>query len=284
MPDLEQKFWRNDISRVRFLRVWSGDTLSLNCPSKQAMAISLLISGSLVLATGGLFHLLENQRPLEDIDRTKYLKFDIIVVIISALMVAGLTVWLLDGFVTTWLSNNVQLFDSIISQPLWLRIALALVIGDLGYYIAHRLMHTTPLWRTHVFHHSIQEIYWFSGLRSSAMNSLIIRLPYLVAMCMFAIPASAVASIAVGLGLVNFWVHSNLNISLGPLNYLFITPPFHRVHHSMAEIAIDRNFGNILSVWDYLFRTSVEPSAALNISEKGFEVESNQVVRQLVGL
>ena len=52
---------------------------------------------SLVLATGGLFHLLENQRPLEDIDRAKHLKFDIIVVVISALMVAGLTVWLLDG-------------------------------------------------------------------------------------------------------------------------------------------------------------------------------------------
>tara|TARA_B000000565_G_scaffold163473_1_gene123647 strand:+ start:334 stop:1080 length:747 start_codon:yes stop_codon:yes gene_type:complete len=248
------------------------------------MVLSLLISGSLVLATGGLFHLLENQRPLEDIDRTKHLKFDIIVVVISALMVAGLTVWLLDGFVRTWLLNNVQLFDSIISQPLWLRISLALVIGDLGYYIAHRLMHTPPLWRTHVFHHSIQEIYWFSGLRSSAMNSLIIRLPYLVAMCMFAIPASAVASIAVALGLVNFWVHSNLNISLGPLNYLFITPPFHRVHHSMAEIAIDRNFGNILSFWDYLFRTAVDPSAELNVSEKGFEVESNQVIRQLVGL
>lgn len=248
------------------------------------MVLSLLISGSLVLATGGLFHLLENQRPLEDIDRTKHLKFDIIVVVISALMVAGLTVWLLDGFVRTWLLNNVQLFDSIISQPLWLRISLALVIGDLGYYIAHRLMHTPPLWRTHVFHHSIQEIYWFSGLRSSAMNSLIIRLPYLVAMCMFAIPAPAVASIAVALGLVNFWVHSNLNISMGPLNYLFITPPFHRVHHSMAEIAIDRNFGNILSCWDYLFRTAVAPSAELNVSEKGFEVESNQVIRQLVGL
>ena len=52
----------------------------------------------------------------------------------------------------------------------------------------------------------------------------------------------------------------------------------------MAEIAINRNFGNILSFWDYLFRTAVDPSAELNVSEKGFEVESNQVIRQLVGL
>tara|TARA_B100000131_G_scaffold126492_1_gene123644 strand:- start:143 stop:493 length:351 start_codon:yes stop_codon:yes gene_type:complete len=116
------------------------------------------------------------------------------------------------------------------------------------------------------------------------MNSLIIRLPYLVAMCMFALPASSILVIAVSLGVVNFWVHSNVNLSLGPLNYLLVTPPFHRIHHSMAEAAIDRNFGNILSCWDYLFRTAVEPTDALNCSEKGFEVEPNQVVRQLFGL
>ena len=246
--------------------------------------MSMLISGFLVLVIGGIFHVLENQRPLEKVDRKLHLKFDIIAIAISSLIVASLTVWLLDGVARTWLADNVQLFDSVISQPLWLRIFLALVIGDLGYYIAHRLMHTSPLWRTHIFHHSIQQIYWFSGLRTSALNSLIIRVPYLVAMCMFALPASAIAVIAVCLGAINFWVHCNVKISLGPLNYLFITPPFHRVHHSMAKIAIDRNFGNILSCWDYLFRTAIEPSAALNASEKGFEIKCDQVARRLIGL
>ena len=248
------------------------------------MAISVIASGSLILATGGIFHLLENHRPLEDIDRKRHLKFDLAVVVVTSLMVAGITIMLIDGIVTQWLRDNVQLFDEAVTQPLWIRISLALVVGDLGYYVAHRMMHTSLLWRTHVFHHSIQEIYWFSGLRTSAMNSLIIRLPYLVAMCMFAIPASAIASIAVCLGMVNFWVHSNLDVSLGPLDYLFITPPFHRVHHSMAEVALDRNFGNILSCWDHLFGSAVKPSPALNSSEKGFEVESDQVARQLIGV
>ena len=248
-----------------------------------SMVMSMLASGSLLLAAGGFFHVLENRNPLEEIDRKKHLKFDLIVVAVSSLMVAGITILLLDEIIRTWLINNVELIDSIISQPLWFRILLALIVGDFGYYLAHRLMHTPPMWRTHVFHHSIQEIYWFSGLRTSAMNSLIIRLPYLIAMCMFAIPASTVAVIAICLGAVNFWVHSNLDVSLGPLNYIFITPPFHRVHHSMAEIAIDRNFGNILSCWDYLFGSAVEPTDDLNISEKGFEIESQQVVRQIIG-
>lgn len=251
---------------------------------EKIMTMSMFISGSLLLAAGGIFHLLENRNPLEEIDRKKHLKFDLTVVTVSSLMVAGITILLLDGIVRTWLTNNVELFESIISQSLWIRILLALVVGDFGYYIAHRLMHTSTLWRTHVFHHSIQEIYWFSGLRTSAMNSLIIRLPYLIAMCMFAIPASTVAVIAICLGAVNFWVHSNLDVSLGPLDYIFITPPFHRAHHSMAEIAIDRNFGNIFSCWDYIFDSAVNPTDELNISEKGFEIESQTVVRQIIGI
>ena len=56
------------------------------------MAISVLASGSLILATGGIFHLLENHRPLEDIDRKRHLKFDLAVVVVTSLMVAGITV------------------------------------------------------------------------------------------------------------------------------------------------------------------------------------------------
>ncbi len=52
----------------------------------------------------------------------------------------------------------------------------------------------------------------------------------------------------------------------------------------MAENAIDRNFGNILSCWDYLFGTAVNPTKYLNESEKGFVVPQEDVLRQLVGL
>ena len=107
-----------------------------------------------------------NHRPLEDIDRKRHLKFDLAVVVVTSLMVAGITIMLIDGILTQWLRDNVQLFDEAVTQPLWIRISLALVVGDLGYYVAHRMMHTPLLWRTHVFHHSIQEIYWFSGTQN----------------------------------------------------------------------------------------------------------------------
>ena len=248
------------------------------------MDTSLVISGAIVLGAGGIFHLLENRIPLEKVDRSKFLKFDLVVVSIIAIVVAALTIWLLDGVVKEWLDSTIGGFDTLTSLPILARVSLALIIGDFGYYIVHRLMHTNVLWRTHVFHHSIQEIYWFSGLRTSALNSLFIRMPYLVALCLFSIPASILAIVAISLGVINFWVHSNLEVSLGPLNYILITPSFHRVHHSMAEEALNRNFGNILSCWDYMFKTAVKPTKYLNNSKKGFDVETNDVPSQMFGL
>ena len=92
------------------------------------------------------------------------------------------------------------------------------------------------------------------------------------------------AIVAILLTIVNFWVHTNANLSLGPLNYIFISPAFHRIHHSMEQRAEDKNFGNILSCWDYLFGTSIEVEESLVTSEKGYDIERNEVVRQLIGV
>ena len=113
--------------------------------------------------------------------RRRHLAFDLAVIAICTVLVAVLTIWLLDGILRAWMVEHLELASTILAWPLFLRISLALVIGDFGYYVMHRSMHTDVLWRTHVFHHSIQEVYWFSGLRTSAMNPLLIRLPYLVA-------------------------------------------------------------------------------------------------------
>lgn len=88
-----------------------GVLFKLNSFIEETMAMSMFISGSLLLAAGGIFHLLENRNPLEEIDRKKHLKFDLTVATVSSLMVAGITILLLDGIVRTWLTNNVELFE-----------------------------------------------------------------------------------------------------------------------------------------------------------------------------
>ena len=248
------------------------------------MVVQWWFSAALVLGVGALTHIAENRVPLEQVNRKRDIIFDIVFISISALLVAGMTVFLLDEFVINWLNTNLQFDEKVLSLPLLARITIALIIGDFGYYIAHRSMHTNYLWPTHRFHHSIREIYWFSGLRTSALNSLIIRIPYLVSLCAFGISQGDMAIVAILLTIVNFWVHTYANLSLGPLNYIFISPAFHRIHHSMVQRAEDKNFGNILSCWDYLFGTSIEVEESLVTSEKGYDIERNEVVRQLIGV
>ena len=50
------------------------------------------------------------------------------------------------------------------------------------------------------------------------------------------------------------------------LRVVLSTPAMHRVHHARAQPDTDRNFSNILSVWDRLFGTYRPPRAGETIA------------------
>ena len=60
-----------------------------------------------------------------------------------------------------------------------------------------------------------------------------------------------------------FWGHfnhSNLNLGIGPLAYLFNSPRMHMWHHDASDEGGDaKNFGIVLSLWDWLFGTAFWP-------------------------
>ena len=58
--------------------------------------------------------------------------------------------------------------------------------------------------------------------------------------------------------LYQFWIHTELVRSLGPLENVLNTPSHHRVHHGSNPRYIDRNHGGTLIIWDKLFG-SFEP-------------------------
>ena len=56
--------------------------------------------------------------------------------------------------------------------------------------------------------------------------------------------------------LYQFWIHTELIKKLPkPIEYIFTTPSHHRVHHSINEKYIDKNYGSTLIIWDRLFKT-----------------------------
>jgi sterol desaturase/sphingolipid hydroxylase (fatty acid hydroxylase superfamily) len=66
------------------------------------------------------------------------------------------------------------------------------------------------------------------------------------------------------------WIHNEWMGRLGVLEYIFVTPAHHRVHHSLRSEHLDRNFGGIFIVWDRLFGTFVD-EGVVRLTEFGLE-------------
>jgi|TARA_B100001250_G_scaffold102477_1_gene86314 hypothetical protein len=54
---------------------------------------------------------------------------------------------------------------------------------------------------------------------------------------------------------MQLWYHTQVIGKLGPLEYVFVTPSHHRVHHAINPEYIDKNYGQILIIWDKIFGT-----------------------------
>ena len=51
--------------------------------------------------------------------------------------------------------------------------------------------------------------------------------------------------------------HTQIVGKLGPLEWIFNTPSHHRVHHGSNAQYIDKNYGNLLIIWDRMFGTYI---------------------------
>jgi hypothetical protein len=62
--------------------------------------------------------------------------------------------------------------------------------------------------------------------------------------------------VSMGLNLLyQFWIHTELIGTLGPLEWILNTPSHHRVHHGRNPKYIDKNHAGVFILWDRLFGT-----------------------------
>lgn len=134
-----------------------------------------------------------------------------------------------------------------------------IVVGLLGiefcYYWYHRLSHEVPaLWTMHFVHHSSPEYNLLVAPRLSGVAHLVSPFFFApLALIGFA-PEFIVLALAAGL-FFQFFLHTQTIGRLGPLEGIINTPSAHRVHHGTNRQYIDRNYGNVLMVFDRLFGT-----------------------------
>ena len=104
-------------------------------------------------------------------------------------------------------------------------------------------------------------MYWLAGARDSITQQTVVNLPYIVAEALLDFSPWMNLIILLKNTVTNDWMHLNRNWGARWAEWLFITPRFHHIHHSDIPEHYRGNMGVILSVWDHLFGTYVDPQS-----------------------
>jgi len=145
--------------------------------------------------------------------------------------------------------------------PLALQLALALVAGELGQYGFHRLSHEKEfLWRIHALHHSAPRLYWLNAGRFHPLDTAANYLLSAPLLILLGCGEEVIALFLLVTGIHGMFQHANIDVKLGPLNWVFSMAELHRWHHVRDTRESLCNYGANLIVWDIVFGTRYLPS------------------------
>lgn len=149
------------------------------------------------------------------------------------------------------------------------------VAVEFGYFLDHYLSHKIPfLWEFHKVHHSAEVLTPLTNFRVHPLDTLVFYNITAIVLGVvggilhwsFGQPAAPFTIFNVNV-LVLLWIytlgelqHSHLWIAFtGTWGKFLISPAHHQIHHSMNPIHFDRNMGNSLAIFDWMFGTLFVP-------------------------
>jgi len=194
---------------------------------------------------------------------------------------------------TTHLSSQGFTEEPVGFFPLSVRVTAALVIGELGGWFSHWLLHVRrlPFWRIHRVHHAVGRL---SVLNTLRFHPLDIALQLLCIHPLLHVTGLADPATLFWYGVFFLVVgqlsHSNIDTHCGILNYIFNTPEVHRLHHSRRIPVSNTNYGQILMVWDVLtgtFNNSRDPPLQIGdrfLSKSGVAQNLLIPIREIFGV
>ncbi len=163
---------------------------------------------------------------------------------------------LFTGAAVAWFWQH-RLFD--IPVNAWTLVPMLLGV-EFCYYWFHRTSHRVRwFWSAHVVHHSGERMNMTTAMRQSLLYSITGWWLFFMPLVLLGVsPAVVFFLYAVDLS-YQYFVHTESVKKLPPwIEYFFVTPSHHRVHHGRNKQYIDKNFGGILIIFDRIFG-SFEP-------------------------
>ncbi len=143
----------------------------------------------------------------------------------------------------------------ITDAPIWAQVVFFTITHDYYIYWMHRWQHKNKyLWRLHEAHHSPKEVDWIAGSRSHAVEILINQTVEFLPMILLGAPPEVLALKGVVSAVWGMWIHSNINVNTGKLQYIINGPEMHRWHHTTGK-GRNRNFATKFAFWDWMFGT-----------------------------
>lgn len=142
----------------------------------------------------------------------------------------------------------------------WKEWLLLFVLDDLCFYAFHRCHHRLGfLWLAHVPHHSSSDFNLSTALRQTwtPFTAVVFWVP----LALLGFDPLMIMTMQMCSLFYQFFLHTRVVGSLGPLEWVLNTPSHHRVHHGCNAPYVDRNFGGVLIVWDRLFGTFAREEA-----------------------
>lgn len=167
-----------------------------------------------------------------------------------------------------------------IAAPLYVIVPLAtvmqIVLFDLGYWVAHRLMHEIPLlWEFHKTHHAAEVLTPATAARAHPVEDLLqtnaiaaaLGIGYGILFYLFGEQAQPLTLLETNVVFFVYFLtifhlrHSHIWLPIrGRLAYVIQSPAHHQIHHSTAEKHMGKNLGFCLSMWDWAFGTLYIPA------------------------
>jgi sterol desaturase/sphingolipid hydroxylase (fatty acid hydroxylase superfamily) len=160
--------------------------------------------------------------------------------------------------------------------------AAAFMLSELFFYFNHRLQHTVPLlWEFHKVHHSakvmtpltVNRIHPLTSFFDLISRHLGVGIPSGIFLFLYPEIKSVdivVTTMAVfsGLNIIGGNLHhSHIWLRFPPAVERFITSPaLHQIHHSDRAEHFDRNFGTIITFWDWVFGSLYLPKGREDVT------------------
>jgi sterol desaturase/sphingolipid hydroxylase (fatty acid hydroxylase superfamily) len=152
--------------------------------------------------------------------------------------------------------KKVGLYGLMSAQHPAFRIAVILLVGELFWYWGHRLQHHSSwFWRFHSTHHVPEKLSALKASRNHPADMLFLSILGYLPLVIIGARGNDLMWAALIQSVVNITSHANVRIRAGVWGWIFSTPDYHYIHHSVDLEESRSNYGCRLLVWDRFFDT-----------------------------